>query len=122
MRNIPYVKTNLGVTDSVISSLKSTGIFKCVKQGLYLASIFIMANTNGHFYLKQNSSIIADGYLSLNGGYQTSTFLQLILLSVNDKLSIQQIHIWRLSFLYINLTTYRMALFRYASRRISNTP
>ncbi|VDI55949.1 Hypothetical predicted protein [Mytilus galloprovincialis] len=83
-----YVKTNIGVTDSVISSLKSTGNFKCVKPGLYFVSSYIMSNTNGNFYLKKNSGIIAEAYFSLNSGAQTSTIMQLILLGANDTLSI----------------------------------
>ncbi|VDI09917.1 Hypothetical predicted protein [Mytilus galloprovincialis] len=30
----PYIHKNLGITDSVISSMKTTGIFKCEKPGL----------------------------------------------------------------------------------------
>ncbi|XP_063442683.1 uncharacterized protein LOC134722980 [Mytilus trossulus] len=87
----PYVQTSLGVTDSVTSSMKSTGIFKCEKSGLYLVSSYIMTDTNGRYYLRKNSSIIASGYFSLNGNSQTSTIVQLILLSVDDRLYIQNV-------------------------------
>ncbi|CAG2192381.1 unnamed protein product [Mytilus edulis] len=92
----PYVHTNLGVTDSVTSSMKSTGIFKCEKPGLYLVSSFIMTNTNGQYYLRKNGNVVAYGYFSLNGNYQTSTIVQLILLSVNDTLYIQNGEIKRI--------------------------
>ncbi|XP_071171944.1 myosin-J heavy chain-like [Mytilus edulis] len=85
----PYVHTSFGVTDSVTTSMKSTGIFKCEKPGLYLLSSFIMTNTNGWYYLRKNGDVVAFGYFSLNGNYQTSTIVQLILLSVNDTLFIE---------------------------------
>ncbi|XP_052061562.1 uncharacterized protein LOC127701626 [Mytilus californianus] len=84
----PYIQTYLGVTDSVISSIRTTGIFKCEKPGLYFVSSFITTQTNGYYYLKKNSEIMAYGQFSLYKGYQTSTIVQLILLSANDTLSI----------------------------------
>lgn len=84
----PYVHINLGVIDSVMSSMKTTGIFICERPGLYLVSSFITATTNGYYYLNKNGGTIGAGYLSLNGGAQTSTIMQLILLNANDTLSI----------------------------------
>ncbi|CAG2192382.1 unnamed protein product [Mytilus edulis] len=84
----PYVHTKLGLTDSMISSMKTTGIFKCENPGLYFVSSNINTNTNGFYYLKKNGSYIANADFSLNGGYQTSTIVQLILLGANDTLFI----------------------------------
>lgn len=72
----------------MISSMKTTGIFKCDKPGLYFVSSFIMTNTNGYYYLYKNGGDNAEAFFSLNGYYQTSTIVQLIHLSANDTLSI----------------------------------
>lgn len=85
----PNVRKKIGITDIMILSMKTTGIFKCKKPGLYFVSSFIMANTNGNYYLAKNGGSIANGYFSLNGGYQTSTIVQLVLLNANDILYIK---------------------------------
>lgn len=83
----PNVHTKIGITDIMISSMKTTGIFKCEKPGLYFVSSFIMANTRGDYFLTKNGGSIAFGIL--NGGYQTSTIVQLVHLNANDTLYIR---------------------------------
>lgn len=99
---IPFsnVKTRFGISDSIVTALSSSGKFKCEKPGLYLISAFIMSGSTGYtrFNFYRNNDIVSAVFPSVDSGnYQTSTFLILQYLDINDSLYIkpeQNVKIW----------------------------
>lgn len=97
----PRVKTKSGVSDSTLSALGSSGIFKCEKAGLYLISAFLMTNTKEYFrvdlYLNGASSTAFFSSVAGGNSYQTSTISYLKYLELKDTLYIRtepSAHIW----------------------------
>lgn len=99
---IPFsnVKTRFGSSDSIVTALSSSGKFKCEKPGLYLISAFIMSGSTGYtrFNFYRNNDMVSAFFPSVDSGnYQTSTFLILQYLDINDSLYIkteQNVKIW----------------------------
>lgn len=89
---VPFksVKVTNGISTSGVGKIKQTGTFTCETAGLYLISAFIMTDTNGaDTVIYRNNNLVASGYFSLNGSYQTTTMVFLQRLDVNDVISIK---------------------------------
>ena len=89
---VPFrsVRVTNGISTIGVGKIKETGTFTCKTAGLYLISAFIMTNTNGAVTeMYRNNNIVAYGYFSLNGQYQTTTVVVLQRLDVNDIISIK---------------------------------
>ena len=86
------VKVMNGISTTGVGKIKLTGTFTCETAGVYLISVFIMTNTNGAITeMYRNNNVIANGYFSLNGHYQTTTVVVLQRLDVNDIISIRAV-------------------------------
>ncbi|VDI12527.1 Hypothetical predicted protein [Mytilus galloprovincialis] len=97
----PFVKTRDGVSDPNMLAFISSGMFKCEKAGLYLISLFLMTDTQGHveFHLYKNGGIIYAVLSSVttSSSYQTSSILVLRHLKKNDTILIkagQDVHVY----------------------------
>jgi hypothetical protein len=89
---VPFkrVMVTNGISTSGVGKIKQTGTFTCETAGVYLISAFIMTNTNGAATgIYRNSNLIAVGFVSVNGHYQTTTVVGLERLDVNDIISIK---------------------------------
>ena len=89
---VPFkmVKVTNGISMTGAGKIKKTGTFACETAGVYLISAFIMTNKNGAVTrMYRNNNLIAYGYFSVNGGYQTTTMVVLERLDVNDVISIK---------------------------------
>jgi hypothetical protein len=86
------VKVMNGISTTDVGKIKQTGTFTCETAGVYLISVFIMTNTNWAITeMYRNNNVIANGYFSLNGHYQTTTVVVLQRLDVNDIISIRAV-------------------------------
>jgi hypothetical protein len=81
-------KVTNGIRTTGVGKIKQTGTFTCETADLYLILAFIMTNKNEAVTgMYRNSNLIAYGYFSVNGHYQTTTVVALEHLYVNDSIS-----------------------------------
>ncbi|VDI24003.1 Hypothetical predicted protein [Mytilus galloprovincialis] len=83
------VKTNVGIDN--LSSFQSTGKFNCTKDGLYIVSIWVLAQAasrDSHVYIYKNSNIVSKTFIYDNT-YDTGPATVAVELDVNDNVWVQ---------------------------------
>lgn len=83
------VKTNVGIDN--LSSFQSTGKFNCTKDGLYIVSIWVLAQAasrDNNVYIYKNSNIVSKTYIYDNT-YDTGPATVAVELDVNDNVWVQ---------------------------------
>ncbi|CAC5362901.1 unnamed protein product [Mytilus coruscus] len=86
-------KTRYGVSNSTLSTLANSGMFKCEKAGLYLISAYLTTDTKTYveFQMCKNKAVLL-AVLSpaiTGDSFRTSTFLILQFLNIHDTIHIQ---------------------------------
>lgn len=87
----PWIYLNMGISNAVISSLKSTGDFKCEKAGIYLLSGFFTSNATGTIGFAKNGNNLVYGYASVNDHHQTTTMIYFENLRQNDIINFKKL-------------------------------
>ncbi|CAC5424425.1 C1QL [Mytilus coruscus] len=84
------VLTNVGIDN--LSSFQSTGKFNCTKEGLYIVSIWVLAQTASrgyHVHIYKNNNILSETYISNRNHYDTGPATVAVELEVEDNVWVQ---------------------------------